>query len=92
MSQTVSLSHDEVRLESEPITDANRALAMDGPEITEAEHEVTLYADRAVTTKEAVPVERVRVGTETVTENQQVTGEVRKEQIELETDADPTPR
>ena len=36
---------------------------------------------------EAVPVERVRLGTETVTEQQTVTGEVRKEQIEVD---DPT--
>ena len=36
---------------------------------------------------EAVPVERVRLGTETVTEQQTVTGDVRKEQIEVD---DPT--
>jgi len=35
-----------------------------------------------------VPVERVRLGTETVTEQQQVTGEVRKEQIEVHDDTD----
>ena len=32
--------------------------------------------------KEAVPVERVRLGTETVTQQQQVTEQVRKEQID----------
>ena len=32
--------------------------------------------------KETVPVERVRLGTETVTEEQQVTEQVRKEQID----------
>ena len=32
--------------------------------------------------KEAVPVERVRLGTETVTEQETVTEEVRKEQID----------
>jgi hypothetical protein len=37
-------------------------------------------------TKEAVPVERVRLDTETVTERQTVTEAVRKEQIELDTD------
>jgi stress response protein YsnF len=37
---------------------------------------------------EAVPVERVRLGTETVTEQQQVSGEVRKEQIEVHDDTD----
>jgi len=87
VTRTVPVSHDEVRLMREPITDANRAASLDGPEITEAEHEVTLYAERAVTSTETVPVERVRLGTETVTATEQVTGEVRKEQIELDTDA-----
>lgn len=34
--------------------------------------------------KETVPVERVRLGTETVTEEQQITEQVRKEQIEAD--------
>jgi stress response protein YsnF len=40
--------------------------------------------------KEAVPVERVRLGTETVTEQRQVSEQVRKEQIdEPGVDTDP---
>ena len=35
-----------------------------------------------------MPVERVRLDTETVTEQQTVTDTVRKEQIELDADAD----
>jgi stress response protein YsnF len=43
--------------------------------------------------KEAVPVERVRLNKETVTEQESVTGEVRKEQIEFDgADADRTRR
>ncbi len=64
---------------------------MDGPEITEAVHEVTLTAERPVVTKQTVPVERVRLDTETVTEQRQVSEQVRKEQIELDTDGE-TPR
>ena len=41
--------------------------------------------------KEAVPVERVRLGTETRTEHETVGGEVRKEQIEVDTDERPRP-
>jgi stress response protein YsnF len=37
---------------------------------------------------EAVPVERVRLGTETVTEQETVGGEVRREEIDLDTGAD----
>jgi uncharacterized protein (TIGR02271 family) len=83
--QTVSVpvSHEEVRIEREPITDANIGNALDGPAISEEEHEVVLHAEQPVVTTEAVPVERVRLGTETVSETQQVTGQVRKEEVEV---------
>ncbi len=83
---TVPVSREEVRLEREPITDANVGAALDGPAISEEEHEVTLSAERAVVDTEAVPVERVRLNKETVTEQETVTGQVRKEQIELDDD------
>lgn len=83
----VPVSREEVRIEREPITDANRGEALSGADITEEEHEIVLTEERPVVTTEAVPVERVRLGTETVTEQQTVSGEVRKEQIELD---DPT--
>jgi uncharacterized protein (TIGR02271 family) len=82
---TVPVSHEEVTLEREPITEANRGAAYDGPAISEEEHEVTLHAERPVVDTEAVPVERVRLGKETVTDQQTVGGEVRKEEIELDT-------
>jgi uncharacterized protein (TIGR02271 family) len=81
---TVPVSHEEVRLEREPITDANTGDAYDGAEITEAEHEVTLRAERPVVNTETVPVERVRLGKETVHDQENVSGEVRKEQIEFD--------
>ena len=83
-SVQVPVTREEVRIEREPITDANRGDALEGPAISEEEHEVVLHAERPVVATEAVPVERVRLGTETVTEQEQVSGEVRKEQIELE--------
>ena len=89
VNTTVPVSHEEVRLEREPITDANAGDALSGADITEAEHEVTLRAERPVVNKETVPVERVRLGTETITEEHQVNEEVRKEQIdEPDVDAD----
>jgi uncharacterized protein (TIGR02271 family) len=81
---TVPVQREEVRVEREPITDANRDRAFSGSAITESEHEVTLHAERPVVNKEAVPVERVRMGTETVTDHETVGGEVRKEQIEAD--------
>jgi uncharacterized protein (TIGR02271 family) len=82
VTTTVPVSHEEVRLEREPITGANRDAAVSGPGISEEEHEVTLHAERPVVAKETVPVERVRLGTETVTEEHQVNEQVRKEQID----------
>ena len=82
----VPVAHEEARLEREPITDANIGAAMDGPEISEEEHEVALNAERPVVATEAVPVERVRLGKETVRDEESVTGEVRKEQIEMDDD------
>jgi uncharacterized protein (TIGR02271 family) len=82
VTQTVPVSREEVRLEREPITDANRGEAMSGGDITEEEHEVTLHAERPVVSKESVPVERVRLGTETVTEDHEVNETLRKEQID----------
>ena len=82
----VPVSREEVTLEREPITDANRGAAYDGPAISEEEHEVTLHAERPVVSTEAVAVERVKLGKETVTEQETVAGEVRKEQIEMDSD------
>ncbi|RSN51482.1 photosystem reaction center subunit H [Streptomyces sp. WAC 04229] len=95
VQQTVPLKHEEVRVVREPITDANRGDALSGPEISEAEHEVTLHAERPVVETEAVPVERVRMTMEEHTENETVRGQVRKERIEAETesfDEDDIPR
>ena len=61
VTETVPVSREEVRVEREPITDANIGNAMDGPAISEEEHEVTLHAETPVVEKEAVPVERVRL-------------------------------
>jgi len=85
---TVPVQREEVRVEREPITDANLDAAISGPEISEAEHEVTLREEEPVVEKRTVPKERVRLDTDTVTEERQVGEEVRKEQIEVEGDRD----
>ncbi len=83
---TIPVQHEEVRVEREPITEANAGDALAGPEISEEEHEVVLHAEEPVVEKRAVPKERVRMETETVTEEETVGGEVRKERIEAEGD------
>ncbi len=84
VTKTVPVQREEVRIEREPITDANRDAAMSGGDLTEEEHEVTLHEDEVVVDKNVVAKERVRMGKETVSENREVTEEVRKEQIESE--------
>jgi len=84
VQQTVPVQREEVRIEREPITDANVGDAMDGPAISEEEHEVVLHEEEVVTEKRAVPKERVRLDKDTVTEEQTVSEEVRKEQIDTD--------
>jgi uncharacterized protein (TIGR02271 family) len=86
VTETVPVSREEARVEREPITDANVDDAMSGPAISEAEHEVTLTAERPVVEKEAVPVERVRLDKDTVTDQEQVSETVRKEQVDVDAD------
>jgi uncharacterized protein (TIGR02271 family) len=93
VTQTVPVSHEEVRVEREAITDANRDAAMGGAEISEEEHEVILHEERPVVQKDVVPVERVRLATETVTGEATIDEQVRKEVIEEEgVEVDPETR
>jgi uncharacterized protein (TIGR02271 family) len=86
VTTTVPVRKEKVRIEREPITEANAGKAMDGPAISEEEHEIVLNEEEAVVSKQAVPKERVRLDKESVVENQAVSDEVRKEQIEVEGD------
>lgn len=80
---TVPVSHEEVRLVREPITQENWAAAANASaDLTESDLDIELFAERAVVSKETIPVERVRMVKETVTEQQTVRGEIRKEHIE----------
>jgi uncharacterized protein (TIGR02271 family) len=81
---TVPVQREEVRVEREPITNANRDNALSGPDISEEEHEVTLHAEEPVVQKDVVPKERVRLDKDVVTEERQVSEGVRKEQIDVD--------
>jgi uncharacterized protein (TIGR02271 family) len=88
VTRTVPVSHEEVRLEREPITESNVGDALSGPDLTESEHEVTLHAERPVVEKETVPVEKVRLDKDTVTEEVPVNEEVRREEVEIDDSSD----
>ena len=82
---TVPVTREEVRVVREPIAPGDTVDATIG----EAAADVVLTEERVVVSKETVPVEKVRLDTETVTEQQEVTEAVRKEQIEFDdTDTD----
>ncbi|MBW3639251.1 MAG: PRC and DUF2382 domain-containing protein [Actinobacteria bacterium] len=85
----VPVQKETLAVEREPITDANAGQALDGPAISEEEHEVVLTEERPVVAKEAVPVERVRVGKQVETEQATVSEDVRQEQIDLDESATP---
>jgi uncharacterized protein (TIGR02271 family) len=88
VTKTVPVQREEVRIEREPIVGGNVDRATDGPDISEAEHEVTLHAEEPVVEKRTVPKERVRMDRDTVTDEETVSEEVRKERIEPEGDVD----
>ena len=81
-TQTVPGSREEVRLEREPGTEANRDDAMSGWVIVGEEHEVTLLGDKAVVVKETVVLERELLGIATVAGEDTVSDAGRKEQID----------
>ncbi len=81
---TVPVTKEKTRLERESITDANRDSAMDGPQITEAQHEVTLTEERPIVSKENVPVEPVKLTKDVEQSEQTVTEQVRKERFDTE--------
>jgi uncharacterized protein (TIGR02271 family) len=84
VTKTIPVQREEVRLEREPITDANRGAALSGPDISEEEHELVLHEERPVVEKETVPVERVRLDKDVVQEDVTVNEEVRKEHIDAD--------
>ena len=78
--QTVHLFHEEYDVERAPISADERIRGG----IEEAEQEVTLHAEHAVMSKQTVPVERMRLVTKRVEEDQTFRDDIRRERIEIE--------
>lgn len=88
VSTTVPVAREEVRIEREPITDTNIDRALQGQDISESVHEVTLMEEEAVAGTEVVPKERIRLEKETVVEQEQVGADLRQERVEAEVHPD----
>jgi uncharacterized protein (TIGR02271 family) len=81
---TVPVSHDEVRIVREALQPGEFAgEATIGEDVIE----VALMQDKVLVDKQVVGVEKVKLATQTVTEQRQVTDAVRKEHIEVTGDA-----
>ena len=77
---TVPVSHDEVRIVREPLQPGEfTSEATIGEDVIE----VAMMQDKVLVDKQVVGVEKVKLATQTVTEQQHVTEQVRKEQIEV---------
>lgn len=84
VTQTVPVTREEVRVEREPITEGNRDAALAGADLSEEEAEITLHEDRPVTVKETVPVERVSLEKDVVTDQAEVSESLREERIDTD--------
>lgn len=80
----VPVEREEVRVERTPLSGNEAATGTIGEE----DVEVTLHEERPVVAKETVGVERVELDKETVTDTERVDADVRKEEVDVETDAD----
>jgi uncharacterized protein (TIGR02271 family) len=86
VTETVPIKREKVRLEREPITDANVDAATSGPDISEEEHEVVLHEEEPVVEKRTVPKERVRLDKDVEIEERTVSEDVRREEVDVDAD------
>ena len=84
VTQTVPVRREEIRVEREPITDANAGDATEGPDISEEEHEIVLHEEEVVMSKQTVPKERVRLEKDVETSEETVSETVRSERIDVD--------
>lgn len=82
VEQTVRVFHEEYEIERIPVMSGDDITG----ELAERDQEIILHEARAIITKEAVPVERVRLSVRKVEEDKTVSGELRKERIEIDSE------
>jgi uncharacterized protein (TIGR02271 family) len=84
VTKTVPVRREEVRVEREPITDANVDAATAGPDISSEEHEVVLHDEEVVAEKRVVPKERVRLDKDVEVQEREVSETVRREELDVD--------
>jgi uncharacterized protein (TIGR02271 family) len=81
VTRTVPVQREEVRIEREPIAEEDRDEVSNRPA---SDDELILHEERVIVTKETVPVERVRIVTETVADEVTIREKVHKEHFDGE--------
>lgn len=80
VERTIPVEREELRVEREPIPASERGRA----ELGEDEQTIELHEERPVVDKQVVPKERIRVGKEVMTDEEQISEEVRKEAVDID--------
>lgn len=89
---TVPVRKEKVRLERVPIDDTEGDITVrPGAELAEEDYEIVLSEEEPLVSTRTVPKERVRLGKDVVTEQRQVSHDIRKEQIEVDADPEVAP-
>jgi uncharacterized protein (TIGR02271 family) len=83
VTMRVPVTRDEVKVEHEPIDETADPATGEQDSGTA----VTLSSEEPIVEKRVVPKERIRLGAETVTEDEQVSADVRKEHVDVEGDS-----
>jgi stress response protein YsnF len=86
--RTIPVRREEIRVEEGPSGEAETGPDTGHAEVSTDDDEIVLYQEIPVIETRVVPRERVRVVRDTHTDEAEVVAEVRKERIDLETDAD----
>lgn len=81
VTQTFQVRHEEVRLEHEPANRDDPSPASDGAMFDDRVIEMVLYREVPVVQMDVVPVERIRLHVDTVTDQVSISDDVRKEQV-----------
>jgi uncharacterized protein (TIGR02271 family) len=87
VQRTIPVRREEIRIEEGPSPEREAGAGSRHAEVS-SDDEIVLYEEVPVIEKRVVPRERVRVVKDTHTDEAEVVEEVRKERIDLETDAD----
>ncbi|MGG7571308.1 DUF2382 domain-containing protein [Streptomyces sirii] len=82
--RTVPVTHEEVRVVREEITEEDRRAGRAAPRTGQGRSEVVLHEEQPTISKKMVPVERVWLETERVTEQKEITTEIHREEVEID--------